>query len=102
MSVKDPGPSKIPLFGDGPGFGLPLEGAINPPDQVPPVTAPHSTISYKVVENMNSRTAEQGTTEYRSEKIVDYLLGKPTRANKKSTIIIKVLVSARMVAPEAA
>jgi len=65
VSVKDPGPSKIPLFGEGPGFGLPLEGAINPPDQVSPVTAPHSTISYKVVENMNSRTAE-----YRSEKIV--------------------------------
>jgi len=26
------------------------------------------TVSYHVVENMNSRTAEQGTAEYRSEK----------------------------------
>jgi hypothetical protein len=34
--------------------------------------------------------------------IVDYLLGKPTRANRKNTIKTKVLVSDRMVAPEAA
>jgi hypothetical protein len=33
---------------------------------------------------------------------VDYLLGKPTRANRKNTIKTKVLVSDRMVAPEAA
>jgi hypothetical protein len=32
----------------------------------------------------------------------DYLLGKPTRANRKKTIKTKVLVSERMVAPEAA
>jgi hypothetical protein len=34
--------------------------------------------------------------------IVDYLLGKPTRANRKNTNNTKVLVSDRMVAPEAA
>jgi len=34
--------------------------------------------------------------------IVDYLLGKPTRANRKKTTKTKVLVSDRMVAPEAA
>jgi hypothetical protein len=26
------------------------------------------TVSYQVIENMNRRTAEQGTAEYRSEK----------------------------------
>jgi hypothetical protein len=34
--------------------------------------------------------------------VVNYLLGKPTRANRKKTIKTKVLVSERMVAPEAA
>ena len=34
--------------------------------------------------------------------LVDYLLGRPTRANKKNTIRTKVLLSDRMVAPEAA
>ena len=34
--------------------------------------------------------------------IVDHLLGKPTRANRKNTIKTKVVVSDRMVAPEAA
>jgi hypothetical protein len=68
MRVKNPGPSKIPLCGEGPGFALSLEGAIKPPDQVSPVSAQHSTISYQVVENMNRRTAEQRTAEYRSEK----------------------------------
>jgi hypothetical protein len=33
---------------------------------------------------------------------VDYLLGKPTRANRNNTIKTKVPVSERMVAPEAA
>jgi hypothetical protein len=33
---------------------------------------------------------------------VDYLLGKPTRANRKNTIRTKVLASERIVAPEAA
>ena len=33
-----------------------------------PTVAQHSTTSYDVVENMNRRTAEQGTAEYRSEK----------------------------------
>ena len=33
---------------------------------------------------------------------MDYLLGRPTRANKKNTIRTKVLLSDRMVAPEAA
>ncbi len=32
------------------------------------LSAQDSTISYQVVESMNSRTAEQGTAEYRSEK----------------------------------
>jgi len=26
FSVKNPGPSKIPLFGEGPGFGYPQRG----------------------------------------------------------------------------
>jgi hypothetical protein len=52
----------------GRGFNLPLEGATKPSDPVSPVGAQHSTISYHIVENMNRRTAEQGTAEYRSEK----------------------------------
>ena len=37
-------------------------------DPVSPVSTQHSTISYQVFDNMNRRTAEQGTAEYRSEK----------------------------------
>jgi hypothetical protein len=44
------------------------EEAATPPDAVSPVGAEHLTISYHVIENMNRRTAEQGTAEYRSEK----------------------------------
>jgi hypothetical protein len=51
-----------------PGFGLPLERAKGPQNPVSSVIAQHSTISYYVLENMNRRTAEQGTAEYRSEK----------------------------------
>jgi hypothetical protein len=36
------------------------------------------------------------------DALLDYLLGKPTRANRKNTIKTKVLVSERMAAPEAA
>jgi hypothetical protein len=46
---------------------MPLEGATKP-DPVYPVSTQHSTISYPVFENMNRRTAEQGTAESRSEK----------------------------------
>ncbi len=52
----------------GPGFEPPPEGATKPQDQISPVGALHETISYQVFENMNRRTAEQGTAEYRSEK----------------------------------
>ena len=52
----------------GPGFALTPEEATRRADSVSPVNAQHSTMSYHVVENMNSRTAEQGTAEYRSEK----------------------------------
>ncbi len=52
----------------GPGFALTPEEATRRADSVSPVNAQHSTMSYHVVENMNRRTAEQGTAEYRSEK----------------------------------
>jgi len=52
----------------GSGFALPLKGARKLLDRVSPVSAQHSTIWDKVFENMNRRTAEQGTAEYRSEK----------------------------------
>ena len=52
----------------GGGFDLPLEGATKAPDPVSPVSAQHATISYQADENMNRRTAEQGTVEYRSVK----------------------------------
>jgi hypothetical protein len=68
FEVKNPRPSKIPLFGEGRGSDLSLEGATKPPDPVSPVSAQHSTISYQIFKNMNRRTAEQGTAEYRSEK----------------------------------
>ncbi|MGB7067107.1 MAG: hypothetical protein WBF55_18355, partial [Syntrophobacteria bacterium] len=46
-------------------FALPLKGTTKLPDQVSPVSALHSTIYDKVFENMNRRTAEQETAEYR-------------------------------------
>jgi hypothetical protein len=51
----------------GPGFGLPLGGATKS-DPASPVSTQQTIISYQVFENMNRRTAEQGTAEYRSEK----------------------------------
>jgi hypothetical protein len=50
-----------------PGFDLPLEGTIKPAP-VLPLSPLHATISYHIFDNMNRRTAEQETAEYRSEK----------------------------------
>ena len=44
-------------------------GGFKYPNPVSSVSDQHSTISYYVVENINRRTAEQGTAEYRSENI---------------------------------
>ena len=59
--IKHPGPSKIPLRGEGSAFAQTTAPQA-------PASVQDSTISYLVVENMNRRTAEQGTAEYRSEK----------------------------------
>jgi len=50
----------------GVGLELPLEGARRAPDPVSSVSA--QLFAYQVTENMNRRTAEQGTAEYRSKK----------------------------------
>ncbi|MGB6281343.1 MAG: hypothetical protein WBG91_14110, partial [Syntrophobacteria bacterium] len=59
--IKYPGPSKIPLRGEGP-------ASAQATARQAPASVQDSTISYQVFENMNSRTAEQGTAEYRSAK----------------------------------
>jgi len=52
-----------------------------------PNNVQHSTTSYDVVENMNRRTAEQGTAEYRSKK--HYLLLSNTSAVRNSLFDIR-------------
>jgi hypothetical protein len=49
-----------------------------------PNSVQHSTTSYDVLENMNRRTAEQGTAEYRSKK--HYLLLSNTSAVRNSVL----------------
>ena len=78
--VKNPGPKD-------PALGYPLEGVTRQQDPVSPASAQHSTISYLVVENMNSRTAEQGTAEYRSEQI--FLFLSITSAVRNSLFVIR-------------
>jgi hypothetical protein len=51
-----------------PAFTLSAKGITRPPNPVSPLSTQHSTISYHALENINRRTAEHGTAEYRSEK----------------------------------
>ena len=55
----------------GPGIDLRLEKTTKPPP-VFPVSDLSATISDHVFKNMNRRTAEQETAEYRSEKTLSY------------------------------
>ena len=56
-------------------FDLPLQEATKP-NPVFPIRSKRSAFRYQGVENINRRTAEQGTAEYRSEKIIVLFLSK--------------------------
>jgi len=63
----------------------------------------HTFLEFTLAQDIESISKRsRSSAVFFGKWIVDYLLGKPTRANRKKTTKTKVLVSDRMVAPEAA